>query len=387
MQRGVLYKVAATVALVLGVSAVQFGGAGTVSAAPVTLGCEVTFGGVDVPLDVTVDTDDPALAAYGDGTYLALHDAYGNFSSVPATSGEMGTPPVCAVEVQRDANGVVSFGEPTWMWCTDIDADVCVGGPGTAPAPTLSDLQPDDPSVLPDSATWLSVEQKSSLVGWAAHSADSDGVTEFWDLQAWQNRIWCITDGTSHIETGDPGPYVPGDPATATCAGFRTWLQANILPLLALPSDHIELSVSTGGATTTVGNVLRLSMSSTQASVRMGANVADTVTGQICPESTTGASFADSTVTMTPNTTTELCAFSDREGSFSIVGASELVRPSYAGNLVRFEAVGCQIFVSGDTPLDPLESQGVVLSWTAEQPATTTPTTAPAAPRSLAFTG
>jgi hypothetical protein len=374
--------------MVMGVCVVQLGVAPAASAEVVNLGCDVTVGGAPVALDVAVDTDDPALDGYGTGDLLALHSVDGPLSAVPAPADELGTSPICAVEVQRDAGGVLSFAEPGWMWCMQYEVDACVGGPGTDQGDVAAVLQPDDPAVLPDASTRLSIEQKSQLVVWATMAPREDGVTEQAELIAWQNRIWCITDGESDIPATVPGPYVPDDPSTGDCAGFRTWLQANVLPFFADADDSISITID-GPSTTTTNDVLRFRLTSTVPTVRIGVN--EELPGDICPEDTSGATLADSVVTMTPGSTVLLCALSEKVADYTLVGSAELVVGDSAGQAFRFDDAGCQVMLTSDSTLEQLASDTIVLSWTAAPPRpSATPDSGRAAPsraQPLAFVG
>ena len=386
MQHRGFRRIALAVALLAGMSVVQLGGTGVAGAAVVPLGCEVTNGGVPVDLTVAVDTEDPFLASYPTGSFLAVHDAVGNFSSVPAAPGELGVPPVCAVEVLRDADGDVGFGPAGWLWCTDLTVDTCIDVPGTDQGSDLG-LGPDDPAVLPDPATWFDVTQKTNALAWAVDSTED--TTEQSELLTWQNRIWCITDGTSGIDAGvDPGPYVPGDAATATCAGFRTWLLTNLLPFFAPEGAQISLALSGTGASAPVNEPLRIRVTSTLPTVYMGATAIDTVWGDVCPGDTTGASFADSTLTMTPGTTVEMCVTAERATTVAVIGESGLGRISFEQGGVRFGGPGCSVMVTSEVLSENVASNALDLTWTEAVPTTTAPPAAPEpTPRRLAFAG
>lgn len=373
--------------MVAGICAVHLGAAPAASAEVVELGCEVTVSGAPLDLAVSVDTEDAAFSGYDDGDLLALHSVDGSFTDVPAPADELGTSPICAVEVQRDG-GVLSFGAPGWMWCTQYGVDACVGGPGTDAGDIADVLQPDDPAVLPDASTRLSVEEKSRLVVWATLGAREDGVTEQAELIAWQNRVWCITDGESDIPDTVPGPYVPDEPSTADCAGFRTWLKAEVLPFLADADASISIAVD-GPTSTTTNEVLRFRLTSTVPTVRIGVN--EELPGDICPEDTSGATLTDSVVTMTPGSTVLLCALSEKVADYTLIGGADLLVGDSSGQAFRFDDAGCQVMLTSDSTLEQLASDTIVLSWTAAAPTPrATPGTGNAAParaQPLAFVG
>lgn len=386
MRRARWTRGAAAALMVAGICVAHVGGASPVSAEVVSLGCEVTDEGTPLGYSVAVDTEDPALDEYASGELLALHSVDGPFTDVPAPVDELGTSPICAVEVLRDAGGVVSFGEPGWMWCTQYEVDACVGGPGTDQGDITGVLQPDDPAVLPDPATRLDVDQKADLLAWATTSSTFD--TEIAELIAWQNRIWCITDGESDIPDTVAGPYVPDDPSTADCAGFRSFLIAEVLPFFAAPDDSIDIEVQ-GSTSTPVNGVLRFTLTSTVPTVRIGVN--ETLPGDICPEDTSGATLTDSVVTMTPGTTVLLCAQSEKVADYSLVGSADLVVADLEGQAFRFGGAGCQVMLTSNSAVDVLESDTVVLSWTEAPPAPRVVPEPDAAPqpqaRALAFAG
>lgn len=335
----------------LGVAAVlaaQLAWAGPASAAPVTIpGCELTDDeGEPMDLSLTIDTDDPVLDGYADGDYLAIHDWVWTVE-VGAPIGGDEIPPLCAAPVIRDGDQI-SFGEPTWLWCTELDDAVC--GTGS--------LEPRDGVLEPD---------QLALVGWVLQQFEASGELRQSRLYGVQNRIWCITDGRSAMGS-DPayGAYVDGDPTVETCDEYREWLDANVLPGLPRADDTVTLVGP--GAPAEVGTDQVFVVTSDVAHLTLSVTGAGTVVP--CDDT---ATLVGDDLQVVPGQPTELCASAEVPGELG-VDVSSLHEAGISGQQYGFLDDDCQVFVTSGLRVLRLEAAATA-TFTAAQVTTTTSTT------------